>query len=151
MEKERYFFLVQPYALASNEWSILYSHLSNRTHGFSPSTRLTLRHPFLKELNTNLESVYMWNTCVCVCADLCIGACLHVQVGVFSCDCVLVRWDVMWERLWQLHYLGGVSLSACARFLSLGPLSHSNIYLLPWRTLSSPFCLSVSELGLLYC
>lgn len=69
---------------------------------------------------------------------------LPVQVDVFSCDCVLVRWDAMWERLWQLHYLGVVSLSACACFLSLSPLSQSNIYLLPWRSVSSLYCLSVN-------
>lgn len=140
-QKRRAGFQVEPYALATNQWSILYSHRSN-LHVFSLSVFISAIQFLKSSAGTSRMHVTL------LLYVLCMGPCQHVYVDVFSCDCVLVRWNVMWERLWQLHYLGGVSLSGCACFLSLGPLSHSNIYLLPWHNLSSLFSLSVSELRL---
>lgn len=109
------------------------------------STCPSFSHLFV-ELNTNLESTR--DMLVFVCTDFCMDSMSNWTV--FLCDCVLVRWDVMWERYWQLHYLGGVSLSPCACFLSLSPPSQSNIYLLPWHPMSGLLCLSVSRMEL-YC
>lgn len=139
------------------QWSPM--PLINEASSVHPYPTLLTLSPFLPVLLSDIHFLkcskqilraHVCGTPAYACVRICVQerVCMCKRI-VFSCDCVLVRWDVILESLWQLHYLGGVSLSAFTCFLSLGPLSHSNIYLLPWHTLSNPFCLSVSELGLL--
>ena len=148
--EERWFFhwSPSPQPLINEAFSAhTYMHLS---HSLSPSP---LWHPLLKENFKSSGCIHVthqyMHVCVCTCAWH-LRVCM-LRVDLLPRDCLVLWWDVTWQKLWQLHYLGGVGLSTSARFLSLGPLSHSNIYLLPWHMLSGPLCLSVREPGLLYC
>lgn len=135
-------FSVAPCAFAFNQW-IFFPHLFGSTNAFSVSTCLTVKHPLLKALNTNTEC--MWHTCVSTygsisaCATQCVF--LWLEFGGVRCN------------------LGGLAaplsgwcqpVCLYASFLCAHS-PQSNIYLLPWQTLSRHFCLSVSELGSLYC
>lgn len=138
LEKEWGFsFSAQPWALSSNQWSILCAHLSKPC--------LTRRHPFPKEINPNPESIRLWPGRVE--ERVCMWKWKCFLVIVF-----LVRWDVIWWRLWQLHYLGGVSPSASARSFSLGPLPFIYLFICcPRHDPSRSLYLPVKVLGSLYC
>lgn len=77
---------------------------------------------------------------VSICGSISICA----DVDVCSCDWVLVRLDVIWEKLWQLHYLGGFSLSACTLpfFAPTRPIKH--LFAVLTNTVKALLPLSVS-------
>lgn len=114
--------------------STLCLNLFGPTHAFSLTTCLA---SYIHYLRPSLEILNICDTPMCI----------FMEAYVCGSECG----DVMRERVWQLYYLRGVSLSACT-FPFFGPtVPIKHLHLLSWQTLSRNFCLSVSVLGLLYC
>ena len=76
-------FSVKLLVLASNQWNILYSHLSNPSHVFLFLPVLLFGSHFLKG-SIQILRVYVCDTPVYMCEYWCMGVCLHVEVDVFS-------------------------------------------------------------------